>query len=286
VVRSILPHLGERPTFLHGSDLSLANTLDAIASPSLFGGDPAVVIEGAEKMAKKDLEAIAASIPKFSSFLLLSAKSKLPIAAAMEKAGLVLDMTDEKSWDREKRLLEEISARALEAGKRLASDAAPLLIERLGPESSLLDREIDKLICYVGERPTIERSDVFRISLNSREKTPWQIAEEIVWEGASPSAPESFYSLIPHFRSQLQLGLKLNALSASGLPRPEWGSHLPRLWPKLIDKRTATALHLGASFFQNGLRLLFEIELLSRSGSTSELASMDLFRARLSHERR
>ncbi len=284
-IRAILAHLQERPqTAFNGEEAECRQIVGELLSPSLFGGEPVVVLDQAEKMGKKELQMLselAAGAGNYG-YLLCGARSKLSIAPAFEKAGVVFDLTEEKPWDKEKRLSEQIIERAQSGGKRLASDAVPLLFERLGSDAALLESEIDKLICFVGIRPMIERSDVFRISACSRELTFWQTAEAIVWEGESPPMdPAAFHSIIPSLRSQLQIGLKLLSLLAAKTPREEWSSFLPRLWPKMLEKRSAQAAKLGRSFFKNGLDLLFHIELLSRTGAGREGALLDLFRMRL-----
>jgi DNA polymerase-3 subunit delta len=151
----------------------------------------------------------------------------------------------------------------------------------VGSDGALLDQEIDKLICFVGERPTIERADVFRLTPSSRTETFWKIAEEIVWERVFHSASDAFYALIPALRSQLQLGKKIGSLHAAGIAKEKWPDYLAKIWPKTLEKRSAQALQLGAAYFQRGLQALFEIERLSRTGSTREEALFDLFQINL-----
>lgn len=286
-IQAVLAYFPARPhIFFNGNDAVCRDIADALLSPSLFGGEPVVVLDEAEKMGKKELQALADLAGKSSlyGYLLSASRSKTALSAVFEKAGVVLDLGEEKPWDRERRLAEQIAERVQNAGKRLASDAISLLFERLGHDAALLDSEIDKLICFVGTRATIERSDVFRISASSRSSTLWQMAEEIVWEGAHPPFdPATFHGLVPALRSQLQTGLKLASLLASQTPREEWSAYLPRLWPKLLEKRSAQASRLGSGYFKNGLDLLFQIELLSRTGSTREEALLDLFRMSLHH---
>jgi hypothetical protein len=93
--------------------------------------------------------------------------------------------------------------------------------------------------------------------------------------------PAAFHSIIPSLRSQLEMGLKISELLAADTPRGEWAAFLPRAWPKMLEKRSAQAMKLGRSFFKNGLDLLFQIELLSRTGAGREGALLDLFRMRL-----
>ena len=201
----------------------------------------------------------------------------------MEKEGVVLDLLEEKPWDKEKRLAEQLIDRAKNAGKRLSADAAHLLFERLGTDAALLDSEIDKLICYVGENPAIAREDILRLSPASRTATLWQTAEEVIWEGGEfPSLDSTaFHGLIPALRSQLHLGLTLATLIEEKCPSDQWSRYLPKLWPKTLEKRSSQAARLGSSYFRKGLDKLFEIDLLSRTNSTQYRALLDLFRVQI-----
>gem|GEM_PF-927669 len=287
-IRDVLSYFPGRPRMsFNGTEAACRDLSEALSSPSLFGGDPVVVLDEAEKMGKKELAALAelAMAPLYG-YLVCGARTKGVLGAAFEKAGVVFDLSEEKPWEKEKRLAEQIADQAQSLGKRLASDAGPLLFERIGPDPALLDSEIEKLACFVGTRPTIERSDVFRVSALSRASALWQIAEGIVWEGEIPPPGDSpFHGLVPALRSQLQIGLKISELSASGTPRSEWSGHLPKVWPKLLDKRIGQVAKLGSRYFQHGLDLLFQIEILSRTGSSSEEALLDLFRMSLYHAR-
>ncbi len=286
MIRSLLPYFPNKcssPTFFIGSEVSFSTLSDTFLSPSLFGGEPFLIVDEAEKMEKKDLGSLADLVSRIQyGYLICGVRAKSGLTVAFEKSGMVLDLLDEKPWEKERRLTEQMAIRVSRFSKRLGSDAMALLFERLGVNGALLDQEIDKLVCYVGERPTIERSDIFRVSAASRTYTLWQIAEEIVWkEGGAPIDSASFHGLIPAIRSQLQLGLKLVELSAAHTPRDQWSIYLPKIWPKTLEKRSVKAVQFGRSYFQRGLAVLFAIELLSRSGSTSEEALLDFFRVSL-----
>ena len=265
---------------LNGEAASCREISDALLSPSLFGGEAVVVLEGGEKLGKKEQETLAecARIALTSGYLLSSVKTKVPFLSLFEKVGVVLDLLEEKPWEKEKRLIEEIHARVSASQKKIAPDAVSLLLEQLGPHLAFLDTEIDKLLCFVGEKKIIESSDISAISSFNEEESFWKIAEEIVWERTNPSIDASlFHGLILALRSQLQVGMKITELVDHKVPREEWGPFLPRLWPKLLEKRTSQALALGHAYFQRGLDLLFEIELLSRSSSSQEEALLDFY---------
>lgn len=283
ILFSYLLSEGSSPTLFSGSDLSMREVYDALQSPSLFGGESVVFFDEVEKLGKKDLSYLSEQIAslQFAGHLILGARSKTTLVSAVDKSGIVFDLTEEKPWDKEKRIIEQMHLRVQNGGKRLSSDAAPLLLEKVGSDPALLDQEMDKLICFVGDRPTVERSDVLRMTPFSRLETLWKIAEEMIWEGLQSSITESFYALVPLLRSQLQIGLKIISLHGCGHPKEAWGDYLPKIWPKTLEKRSSQAVKLGPNYFRKGLELLFEIETLSRTGSSREEALCDLFRITL-----
>jgi DNA polymerase-3 subunit delta len=283
VLDQILSYLVNSPTRFSGADCSPLEVLDAMQSLTLLGGDPIVVVDEVEKIAKKQVQMLCDHLNFSSGYALFGTRSKTPLAALAEKEGVVLDLLDEKPWDKEKRLAEQLAERAKNAGKRLGADGAQLLFERLGSDPALLESEIDKLICYVGDKPAITREDILQLSPASRTSTLWQTAEEVVWEGGEfPSLDSTaFHGLIPALRSQLHLGLSLSTLIEEKCPSDQWNRFLPKLWPKTLEKRSSQAARLGAPYFRKGLDKLFEIELLSRTNSAQYRALLDLFRAYL-----
>jgi DNA polymerase-3 subunit delta len=286
-IKTLLTQLvfdGSSPLFFYGSEMEIGEVSDALQSPSLFGGESVVVIDEVEKIGKKELQILSSILQgSFSGYLILAARLKTSLFSLIEKSGVVLDLTEEKPWEKERRILEQIHLKAQNGGKRLSSDVAPLLFEKLGFDLALLDQEMDKLICFVGDRPTIERADVFRLTPTSRQETLWKMAEEIVWEKGQNKVTESFYAMIPALRSQLQMGLKIASLHQSGLPQEKWSEYLSKVWPKTLEKRKSQALKLGSSYFSKGLGALFEVEKLSRTDSSQEEALLDFFRMSLTH---
>lgn len=279
VFDAILAFLPYSPNRLSAATTDLKDCLDAIESMSLLG-ENVVILDEVEKFSKKELEILAKQLKNASGFTLLGSRSKVALlAAAVEVEGVILDLLEEKPWDKEKRLIDTIVDRASNAGKKLMQDAASLLLERIGADPALLESEIDKLICYVGDRGVILHSDILAISPMSKTATLWQEAEEVIWEGKEFSSFE-FHALIPALRNQLHLGLCLSTLIEERRPSDEWGQFLPKLWPKTLEKRSSQAARLGSRYFRKGLEKLFEIELMSRSNSTQYEALLDLFYAR------
>lgn len=267
------------PIRLNGEETDLKTCLDSMQAMSLFG-DAATLIDAVEKMGKKEQQQLGEQLKHASGFVLLGARSKTAVSAVVEKEGIVLDLLEEKPWDRDKRLVEQIK---LQAKNRLSSDVAMLLLERLGSDPALIASEVDKLLCYVGDREIITAEDVLRMSPVSRQLTFWQIAENVVWEAGTFGAIDvnAFHGLFPALRAQLHMGMTLATLIEEKRPVEEWSRYLPKVWPKMLEKRSAQAARLGTSFFQKGLELLFEMEVASRTYSTHYQALMDRFRVEL-----
>ena len=97
---------------------------------------------------------------------------------------------------------------------------------------ALLLSEVDKLACYVGQKPVIDINAARALVMPSKEQSTWSIAEELVWQRRLPRRIESndFPILIGSIRYQLELGLTL-AVS------PETVSEkYPKLRPRSLDK--------------------------------------------------
>jgi len=65
------------------------------------------------------------------------------------------------------------------AKKKISRSAATLLIQRLGTNLNNLNTELDKLILYVGNRPTIEEDDVIKASVGFQEENIFALIEAI-----------------------------------------------------------------------------------------------------------
>ncbi len=72
-----------------------------------------------------------------------------------------------------------VVARVQEQGKKIEPLAAHMLIDTVGNEMMILEHEITKLICYVGERNTILAKDVGIVSASSPEDVVFALIDAI-----------------------------------------------------------------------------------------------------------
>ncbi|HSX13822.1 MAG TPA: hypothetical protein VLE96_05320, partial [Chlamydiales bacterium] len=251
------------------ADVDCGALFDALMSPPLFGGQTLALLDECESLKKKEVDMIAEFLEKNSiaGFLLLGSRGKTPLSKVVEKKGVVFDMSEEKPWEKEKRIVDTLCALAKQEGKILSSDASRLIIEKVGMDLPTLSQEVKKLICFVGDRKSIERTDIFCLSATSDLETPWQIAEAIIWEGEDARVdPSQFVPILFSLRSQLQVGLKIASLLEAGTSFSEWTPYFPKMWPKILEKRREQVVRKGYAYFKKGLDVLYKIETLSRSG--------------------
>lgn len=266
----------------------LAN-LDAL---SLLGDDPIVVVDEIDLFKSKDLQMIVAYLKqnRLKSFCVLAARDKkslLTLFSEVDKRGVILDLSQERTYEKEKRLSNFIVERCAQNKKSISSEARDLILSLIGLDMCMLQNEIDKISIFVGPKSAIEREDVEAICSSLGTMTPWQIAEKIIFEGDPFLVnlekdyfldSSFFYLLLTALRYNLQEGYKVAAALEKNLNLNELFINLNF---KILEKRKTVAANFGSLFFKEALNILFEIDFLSKSGVTSYLLLIDLFRIKL-----
>ena len=138
---------------------------------------------------------------------------------------MVLDLSLEKIWDKEKRYKEYVKEKCAQAKKIISAQNIDKLLSKVGIDLVAIQHETEKLITYVGSRNVIEYQDIKEISTTHVGYTLWQVAEKIVWEKKINIVQEHidssfFHGLVQAIRYQLQLGLKIQTFLESKKPIP------------------------------------------------------------------
>lgn len=265
--------------------------IEQLNSLSLFGSMPTIIFDGLDQLKKSGWDPLFTYVEKPSRFAhLLLGSSQARNTAELYKKGkkelIVLDLSEEKAWDRKTRFQRYLVDQGLRAGKKLSLEAALHLIEQVGLDLPRLEQELIKLLCFVGDRNVIELKDIQDICTVEKHLSTWQLSEMIVWEKNQVSSPPAIdlawlFPFLGQLRYQLQIGLQLAVmLDAHTLPGI-MAKQLPQLRGPLLEKRMAVAKQWGQRYFRSGLLHLFEIELLAKnSGGTASLL-FDLLTAKL-----
>lgn len=234
--------LGLRPRYLRASSCTLSEVVDQLSTPSLFGGAEWLVYDEIECV-KKKLSDLAGH-----SHLILS-------GTRVEKGPfLTLDLTKEKPWEKKDRFLQFAMAEMQRRGKRLAPDAAALLVENVDGDLARLFGEVEKLSIYAADEGVVERSTVMAVGSGKAAVLQWGQAESLALEGRCPrevpfTDASGFHQFIGQLRYHLRVGLKL-AL----------GENVEGVRPKTVSKYGRLAKKKGPAHFQQGLEALFHAE--------------------------
>lgn len=261
---------------------NLPALLQEIRTPSLFASKKIFFIEEAHLLKKGAFS--LKSVPPQTVFIFGSKLKKLQLEKSLSQKATSLDLLKEKPWDKDKRILSFVSLMLKKEDKTLNT---ALLLEKVGPDLGLLKQQIDKLVCFVGDRKEIKPEDIEQIVETSKTQTAWKMGEEIIWNLIYPFTRETsldtslFFPLLSSLRHQLQLGLNLSLLIEKG--EKDLASHFPRVYPSTLNKRIADVKKLSRGYFEKGLQELFKIELLSKTYPNALKAYMDQFIVKLTY---
>jgi DNA polymerase-3 subunit delta len=253
-----------------------------LSAPSLFGDQEVILWDLGKGGEEEVLPKIQRYIMNPSSWasLLIGVESLKPFAALYKEAQkqiALLDLSEEKPWEKEKRQQQDLVALVRKEGKDIAQNALSCLLS-LSSDSFTLESELTKVLSYVGDRMLITEQDVLCICSLAAAKG-WQIAEEILWEKHVAFSDESLdtpglLALIGQVRFLTQQARQVM-----------WGIQQGKT-PEELSKKTAmrgTALQkvlsrikiYPSTYLDRAMNLLYEVELLAKN---SGLETQFLFR--------
>ena len=263
------------------NEIKIDKVLTELHSFSFFSGTNILSLQNLDKAPKAFMEKLESALaaPKLSATLILAASS-LPATTKLykrvEKTGIILDIPEEKPWIKEKSQQEWTVSLAAKKGKTLSPQASLRLIKRIGTDSSDLFHELEKLVCYVGDRTEITEKDILEIGSVNHVETIWQLAEAIFKRDSSSALRISkgllendvaFVALLRQLRSQFETEYKISALLAQGGGTKEITEHFPKMTPFIIEKHIQQAQSYGPANLRKGLLKIDEVELNFKNSS-------------------
>lgn len=257
---------------------SYPEAMATLQTPSLFGQLPAVFLDGIDQIKEKKNLEIARLSP---GILLLGAsgmKGVFDLYQKGKKELVVLDLSEEKPWERRRRIGEWIVERGRLEGKVISFALAEMIIDMIGLEVASLLNETLKLFCFVGERKEITKEDVLAICSTRDLATGWALAEAVILEnrgiGREKSGDLNF--LLP-FMGQLRYQLHQILQIAEQLEHHKEVYCPPQMRPQTFEKYLAAARHKKSLYFSEKLRGLYELERQLKSTNIDPSLLFDRF---------
>lgn len=269
-------------------DVKIANNVQEalihLKTVSLFGGIPVATLDRIEE---QDFSGLSTYVAKPSSFsyLILGTASLKQLSDFYDqgkKEIIILDLTLEKPWQREKRMKKQLSAHIVREGKVLSGANLDLLFQQLPLEMGILEQEINKLISYVGDKKEITLDDLRAISCTGKAKEGWQIADDIVWNNkmiTEELEDTVLFGLIGQIRYYLEKGFVIASLVEKGNSLQEIAEQNPDISSSLLEKYGAKPKK--SSFFKKGLKLLFQLELSAKNSVAEPQVLFTIFCGKL-----
>ncbi len=179
--RLVLGDEGQAECVFPGETTPLSDVLDELSMISMWGDRRLVVVEDADEFVSLHRAKLERYLekPARKSVLVLDVKSWVKttrLAKAVEKIGLPLACDEIKG----RALSQWLAQLARDAhGKQLAPDAGALLMELVGGELGLLERELAKVAAALGTRTLIDVDDVRTLVGGWKVDTTWQMIDAL-----------------------------------------------------------------------------------------------------------
>lgn len=258
---------------------SIETILTELHSIGFFAKQRVIVVHNSDKLDKNattKLENYFKS-PSPSTYLVITAPT-LNRATNFykngEKIGVMLDVPEEKPWEKEKSLQEWIHLEVGTKGKKIDPKACQCLLKQLGTDQNLLENELEKLCCYVGEREEITLRDIGAICSAVNIENGWQLGEAIFRKDVSSalriskallSDGTNLIALLRQIRSQFQTEYQISSLLSNGGTSQDVVQQFPYMKGQILERHLQMAQSYGMQKFKKGLLKIDETELSAKN---------------------
>lgn len=300
LLQALLPAPGQKElclTQMDGSRVDEQELGNGLHSYSLFSKLKVIWIQQADKLKKavQDNLVVYFNRPFPDQFLILSGESwqkNTTFYRTADKEGVILDFADLKPWEKEKYLIEWVNKKGAAERKIIHYPVCQFLVKRVGQDMSSLSQEIEKLVCYVGEKKEITQHDVESVCHNQSTETIWQLGESIFRRDPAAALPiahslltegEPLLVLLRQIRSQFQTEFQISLLLAQGKPPQDISSEFPYLKGQILERHIRQAREYGMDSLKRGLLALDEAELKAKNSDRDDKWIMELLIVRLTH---
>ncbi|MCF6158086.1 MAG: DNA polymerase III subunit delta [wastewater metagenome] len=148
--------------------------------PFFASKNKVVIVEGADTFVEKNrqlLERYLQSPARHSHLILVNNKwdKRMKLAALVDKVGISVECKKLKDYQ----IPGWISTRTKFYKKTITTKAAQIVAENVGNNLAILDKHIEKLSIYLGDRPTIDENDVEALVGIDRNRTVFELTDAV-----------------------------------------------------------------------------------------------------------
>jgi len=204
---------------------------------------------------------------------------------AIKENGLVVEFPYQKPYDLAKWVVNITRANK----KEISMETASMFVDRIGYEMTELFNELNKLISYTEEKPTIELEDVREVCSASVKSRIFDLTDAIVEKDVTSSIkylndminlkepiPLIMYMIARQFRQMLQVKI----LSEEGADIKKIASSL-KVTPYIAGKIQMRAKGFSLRQINQALKDIFEYDTAIKTGKMKDRTAVDLLVAKL-----
>lgn len=266
-----------------GEKFDVDALLEDLNSFSLFEKQRIIILQNIDKLTKSTTEKLEVYFANLNPMVYLVI-SGITINHATnfykkgEKAGVVLEIAEEKSWEKERSMGEWIQAQVSAMGKKIHPQATQYLLKQVGTDRSLIHQELQKLLCYIDNRAEITQQDVCAVSISMNVENAWQLAEAIFKRDAASALRISrallddgvaLIALLRQIRSQIQTEYQICSILSTGGNSSEVSQQFPYMRGQILEKHLQMSQNYGMGRFKKAMLKIDEIELLAKNSQLS-----------------
>lgn len=256
--------------------------LDELETMGLFAPRKVISIDIGEKTAHTVLKPIQDyfSRPSPSLFLIISAAAinhSTTFYKQAEKTGVILELPEEKEWEKEKSAIAWVASTVSSKGKTIEHVACQHLVKQVGTDTSMLHQELEKLLCYIGDRTQITLQDVGAICTSVNVENAWQLGDALFKRDVSTALRISkgllndgipFLSLLRQVRHQIQTDYTVCSILANGGGTTDVMEKFPYMKGYILDRHVNAAKSYGMARFKKAMINIDSIETMAKNSIT------------------
>jgi DNA polymerase-3 subunit delta len=258
--------------------------MQELGTPSLFSSKQILIID-VDELSKKEEEAVLKGSPQ-TTIILSGSSGSSAFYKKVEKEGVVLDFSAEKSWQREKGAEEWVHLFLAKINKKIDRDAALMLVRETRGDTELLTQELNKLLTYIDTAPVIKIQDVHQLVAKGAEASVFELSDAL-FKKDRPKAVKlmhallqqgvAYFAILKSIRGQIETDMKVASILKNGGTLAQVSETIPYLKGFILDKHLENIRMMGFSKLKKALTLVDDYDLKGREGQPDYELLADLF---------
>lgn len=279
LLRSKLPTSSQDLTQFNAQKASIHAILEELNSFGFFSDSRVIVIRNAEEFKKNAFDLLEKyfSNPNPHAYLIICANQihrGTKFYKTAEKEGIIFDLLEEKPWEKEGNLAQRVSEWMREEQKTMDTGTCRFFVKYVGADAAMLRSEVEKLLCYIGERDRITQQDVLAICTGINTENAWQLGDSIFQRNPTEALRIAtallaegvpVITLLRQIRFQCQQLFQMSSLLAEGRGTAGVQQQFPNLPNFILQKNVQLANQYGQDRLRKGMLAIDDAELSAKS---------------------